>query len=403
VRRILVVGASLAGIAAAEELRLQGFEGELLMIGAEERHPYDRPPLSKGLLTGALEPEACLLRRSEWEDELDVQLLLGSPATGLDLAARRVTLASGAQVLFDGLVIATGAEPVELPGRRLIGVHTLRTIDDALAIRARLTGGARLAVVGGGFIGSEVAASATRYGGSITVIEALSAPLARVLGTAIGGAIAQLHSAHGVNVRCGVPVSGLQGTERVEGVLLANGSIVEADVVVVGLGVRPCCEWLLGSGLALNDGVVCDAFCRTAVPIVVAAGDVARWAHPMLGSVRLEHWDNAVGQGQAAAISLLKPEGARPFAPVPYVWSDQYDRKLQLVGHPRPGDKAFVASGSLDDCEFLALYGREGQLTAGLGVNKPGLIRFLRELLDNRASLDTAITSLRERAGTALT
>jgi NADPH-dependent 2,4-dienoyl-CoA reductase/sulfur reductase-like enzyme len=397
-RRIVVVGASLAGVSAVEELRLQGFGGEIVLVGAEDQLPYDRPPLSKALLAGEREPAACLLRPESWYAEHDVELALGVAATGLDVAARRVALADRSSLRFDGLVIATGSRPIELAGDRPAGVQTLRTLDDAVALRDSLHEGASLAVVGGGFIGAEVASTAIGLGASVTLIEALSAPLARVLGDTIGGECARLHRAHGVDLRCGVPVTGFAGSATVRGVELADGSIVAADVVLVGLGVRPNTYWLDGSGVAVGDGVLCDSACRSSVPGVVAAGDVARWEHPVLGSLRLEHWDNAIGQGHAAAVSLLHPGTAAAYAPTPYVWSDQHGLRFQLVGRPAADDEVQVVWGSFDERSVLVLYARDGVLTAGLTLGAARFQRPLRELVAARSPLDPAVARLRAHA-----
>lgn len=395
-RRIVVVGGSLAGVAAVEELRLLGFDGEIVLIGAESTLPYDRPPLSKGVLTGVVEPDACRLRDDGWAANFDLDLILGVAATGLRPVERSVALADETVVRFDGLVIATGASPVMLTDDRREGVHTLRTLDDALGIRASLVPGTRVTVLGAGFIGTEVAASAAARGADVTIVEALSAPLVRVVGECVGQAVAGLHSDHGVKVLTGQRVAGLEGGRSVEAVVLEDGSKIHTDLAVVGLGVRPCTEWLEGSGLTLLDGVVCDASCRTSAPGIVAAGDVARWHHPALGSIRLEHWDNAASQGQAAARALLDPKYDHPFAPVPYFWSDQFDKRFQLVGYPASEDEVVLHDGELESCDFLVLYARQGLLTGGLGVNRPRAMRPLRRMLELGASLSEATAALQQ-------
>ena len=273
-------------------------------------------------------------------DGLDIDWRLGTRATGLDPAGRRVTLAGGEEVPYDGLVIATGARPRALPGTgQLAGVHTLRTLDDCLAVRADLDAGARrVVVVGAGFIGSEVAATCRGRGCEVTVLEALPVPLGRALGDEMGSAMGDLHRDHGVAVRLGVGVAGIEGAGRVERVRLADDTVVEADLVVVGIGVTPNTGWLEGSGLALDDGVVCDATTRAA-PGIVAAGDVARWPSHRFGELmRVEHWDNAIAMGEHAARRLLEDlaggaaSPGEPYDPVPWFWSDQYDRKIQLAG-----------------------------------------------------------------------
>lgn len=368
--RIVVVGASLAGLRAVEGLRRLGHEGAIVLIGEERRAPYDRPPLSKQLLAGEWGLERVQLRSEEELRDLDVELRLGERATGLDLDSRTVLL-EGDRVAFDGLIIATGARPRTLPGAPdLEGVHTLRTLEDSLAIGEALGSRPRVVVVGAGFIGSEVAATARGRGAGVTVVEALPVPLRRVLGDEIGMRCAELHRRHGVDLRLGVGVDAIEGESRVERVRLSDGTQLEADLVVVGVGVQPNTEWLEGSGLELDDGVVCDATLRAAEG-VYAAGDVARWPHALFGeTIRIEHWTNASEQGYEAAQNLLAPDGeAQPFAAVPYFWSDQYDAKLQLVGRAAGADELRVVHGDLDTLRFVALYRRGERLLGAFTIN----------------------------------
>lgn len=391
--RIVVVGASLAGLRAAEALRRGGFTGTLTLVGAEEHLPYDRPPLSKQVLAGDWEPERTWLRKPDDYEPLGLELRLGQRATDLDLADREVVLHGGERVPYDGAVLATGATPRRLPGApQLDGVVELRTLDDALALRAAFEQQPKVVVVGAGFIGAEVASTARQRGLDVTVLEALPVPLSRGLGDRMGMACGALHRDHGVDLRCGVGVAGFEGDGRVSGVRLTDGSVVPADVVVVGVGVAPATAWLESSGLELNDGVVCDELCRAA-PGVYAAGDVARWTNPLFGeSMRVEHWTNAAEQGQAAAENLLAGEGrGTPFAPVPFFWSDQYDVKIQFVGRARPGDDVEVVDGSLEAHRFVALYGREGRLVGCLGFSRPRLVMTYRRLLAEGASWDEAL------------
>ncbi len=382
---VVVVGASLAGLRATEALRSEGYDGRLVLVGAEPHLPYDRPPLSKGLLAGLLEPEQIALRRGPYE-ELDVELRLGVRAGSLDVAAGEVTLADGTALAFDGLVIATGSAPRTLPGTpELPGIHVLRTIDDALALRAQLDAEPKVVVVGAGFIGSEVAATCRGRGLDVTVVEALSAPLVRGLGPVLGAACAGLHRDHGVDLRLGVGVERITGAAGVEAVHLVDGSVIPADVVVVGIGVAPVTEWLEGSGLTLDNGVVCDETCLAA-PGIVAAGDVARWPNREFGGrlMRLEHWTNAGDQGPAAARRLLHGDGASPapYAPVPYVWSDQYDRKIQTVGDFSADDEIEVVLGALDERRFTAIAGRDGRLVGALGFSMPKhVMAYLRMIM----------------------
>ena len=383
---VVVVGASLAGLRAAETLRREGYSGRLTVLGAEPHRPYDRPPLSKEVLAGKREPDGIVLRKPDAWDELEADWRLGRPAVGLDLTARVLELAGGEQVPFDGLVIATGATPRVprfLEGWLGRGVHVLRSLDDALALRAELGRGPRVAVVGAGFIGAEVAATCRERGLEVTLIEALVAPLVRGLGERLGALVAQIHLDHGVDLRCGVGVAALEGGERVEAVRLADGRLVPADVVVIGVGVAPETRWLGRSGLALEDGVLCDETCATAAPDVVAAGDVARWRDARTGErVRFEHWTNAVEQGVAAAERLLAgPGAAKPYTPVPYVWSDQYDSKIQIAGNPSADCEMRIVDGTLEERRFVALFERAGHLRGVVGFNRPRQVMAYRRKL----------------------
>ena len=378
---IVVVGASLAGLRGIEALRRDGYDGAITLVGAEPHLPYDRPPLSKQVLAGSLEPDQIALRREPIED-LALDLRLGRRAISLDAKAREIALDDGERVAWDGLLIASGATPRRLPGTpALEGIHVLRTLDDALAIRRALEKGPRVLVVGAGFIGAEVAATCRAQGHPVTVVEPLAAPMLRALGPEISAVTAELHRDHGVDLRCGVGVEALEGAGRVERARLADGSVIEADLVVIGIGVTPEVSWLEGSGLELRDGVVCDATCATSLPGVTAAGDVARWPHPLFGEeMRIEHWTHAIEMGEAAARRLLAtPEAAEPFAPVPYVWTDQYDRKLQMAGHIRPDDLMEIIQGSLEERRFVAIFGREGRLTGALAMNRPAAVIRLKQ------------------------
>jgi len=380
--RIAVVGASLAGLRAAESLRRLGYGGALVLVGAEKHLPYDRPPLSKELLQGRWEVDRIGLRRQPYE-ELELDLRLGVRATALDLAARELVLGDGVREPFDALVLATGASPRRLRGQPdLPGVHLLRTLDDALALRAALEARPRVLVVGAGFIGAEVAASCRARGLQVTLVEPLPVPLARGLGEAMGRVCAELHRDQGVDLRCGVGVSGFQGHQRVERVTLSDGSSVEADLVVVGIGAAPETGWLEGSGLRLDDGVVCDGFCAAA-PGVFAAGDVARWHNPLFGEeMRVEHWSNAAEQGSYVAERLAGTDlGAQPFAPVPFFWSDQYGVKIQFAGRMRPDDEVRLVAGSLAERKFTALYGRAGRLSGVLAWSRPRDLAKYRRLI----------------------
>jgi len=395
---ITVIGASLAGLRGVETLRSDGFDGRITLVGDEPHQPYDRPPLSKQVLAGDWEPDRIHLAAPDRLADLRVDLRLGQRATGLDLEAHTVEV-DGVAEGFDGLLIATGARCRALPGTgQLAGVHTLRTLDDCLAIRAALESAPRrLVVVGAGFIGSEVASVAVERGVEVTMVEALPVPLVRVLGAEIGTTMADLHRSHGVDLRCGVGVVELVGEDRVRAVTLDDGSVVEADMVVVGIGVVPNTDWLESSGLQLDDGVCCDVTCLAALD-VTAAGDVARWTHPRYGrSVRVEHWDNAVEQGIHAARRLLQTdEEATAYAPVPWFWSDQYDRKIQVAGLTHPDDEVRMVTGSPEEGRFTALYGSGGRFNAVFGMNRPRQVMQFKSLIDQEATWEEALAYARE-------
>ncbi len=383
--RAVIVGASLSGIRAAEALRREGHDGELVLVGAEAHPPYDRPPLSKQLLSGDMEAADVELRV---DADLDAQFLLSTRARGLDCGRRRVLLDPGGELAYDLLVIATGAQPRMLPGlEELAGVHVLRTVEDCLSLREALQRAPRVVVVGAGFIGSEVAATCQGLGLDVTVIEALPVPLAGALGPELGQRCARLHLDHDVTLRLGVAVTGLVGTSRVEGVALDDGTVVPADVVVIGVGVAPTTGWLLESGIDLGNGVRCDERCRVltggvSLADVAATGDVASWDSPSLHRpVRVEHWTNAVEQAEAAAAALLRGDEAAPFDPVPYFWSDQYGTKIQFVGHIDRQDRMQMLQGSLDDDRFVVGWERNGRLVAALGFGRPAQVMRCRALI----------------------
>jgi 3-phenylpropionate/trans-cinnamate dioxygenase ferredoxin reductase subunit len=395
---IAIVGASLAGLRAAETLRADGYDGRIVLVGAESHLPYDRPPLSKQLLAGTWGLDRVQLRDPEKIDALGLDLRLGHVATGLDVAGHSIDLDDGDRLQFDGAVVATGAHARTLPDTsHLLGVHTLRTLEDCFAIGAAVHGqDTKVVVVGAGFIGSEVAATCRRLGARVTVVEALPVPLSRVLGDQIGAACAALHADNGVEVRTGFGVARLISGEtpagpQVKGVALIDGSVIAADVVVVGIGVTPSTDWLVGSGLDIDNGVRADSGLYAADDVVVA-GDLARWFDEGIGAeIRIEHWTNAAEQGMAAARNLLAGRTqAVPYTPVPYFWSDQYETKIQVIGHPRPDDEVVVVDGSVEERRFVALYGRDGILTGAVGFSRPRQLMGFRPLVEARVTLDEA-------------
>ena len=392
---VVVVGASLAGLRAVETLRTDGFTGRVTLVGAETHLPYDRPPLSKKLLAGDWDAERITLRPATAIDELGLDVRLGVPATGLDVDGRALTLADDQVVPFDGLIVATGSATRRLPGQELVPtVHELRTVDDAMALRDVIAGGtARVVVVGAGFIGLEVAATARAKGCPVTVLEGAPAPLIRGLGAAMGTAATGALVAEGIEIRCDVAVAGLSA----DGVHLADGSVVPADAIVVGIGVAPATTWLDGSGLELRDGIVCDATLAAGVPGVYAAGDVARWPNGLFGEeMRIEHWTNAAEQGALAARNLLAVAGggvAEAYSPVPFFWSDQGRHRIQFLGRSATTDDDDVVEVVVrpEEHRFLALYGRRGRLWGALGVNVPRLVMPYRNHLLGALSWDDAV------------
>ncbi len=391
-KSIAVVGASLAGLNAAVTLRREGFAGRLVIIGDEPHRPYDRPPLSKEIVRGEWPVEKAALHIDE--ELTGVEWRLGCRAEKLDAATRKIWFSDGGAEVFDGIVIATGSAPRRLPGAEMPGVHLLRSLEDAIALRDDLAKpGCKLVIVGGGFIGQEVAASARAIGLHVTMVEQV-APAAHVLGHDIAMIMADIHRRRGVDVRLGVAAAAFEGEGRLWRLHLSDGSAIDTDVAVLGIGVIPNTGWLEGSGLNIDNGVICDESCLAA-PGIVAAGDVARWPNNRYGEFRrVEHWDNAVRQGEHAARRLLAEAGGvhpGPYAPVPWFWSDQYGLKLQLVGTPVAHDEVRLVFGSGEEERFVALYRRGDRLTAALGLAATGKLLRYRKLLENDPSWEEAL------------
>jgi len=395
--RTVIVGAGIGGVRTAEQLRQLGYAGSITLVGAEPEPPSDRPPLSKQVLRG--EREVVLLREPASYAELGIDLRLGVAATGLDAEARAVSLDDGSVLAYDSLVVATGARPRELPATpRLDGVHVLLTAEDCRRLRADAAGAQRMVVVGGGFIGCEVAASMRTLGLDVTIVELASAPLVTVLGDSVVSRVVQTHEENGVALRCGVGVAGLVGQTHVTGVRLVDGAELPADVVVVGLGVVPSIEWLDGSGIDVDNGVVCDERGRTGVAGVYAIGDVAAWADANTGvRRRVEHWTTAVDHSAVVARQIAGgPEVDDEPLPVPYFWSDQYRMKIQSLGFPSPDAEVEIVD--ITDRKRVALYGRDGVLTGVVGFSAPSAVMKARALLQTTTPLSAAVARVRELA-----
>ncbi|MEV5545933.1 FAD-dependent oxidoreductase [Streptomyces sp. NPDC052309] len=409
--RIVVVGASLAGLRAAETLRDQGFAGSLTMIGAEPHEPYDRPPLSKQVLLGRASADRTALPRRR---SVDAAWRLGVPATGLDMAAKRVRLADGDEVPYDRLLIATGVRSRPWPHEdqaELDGVFVLRTRDDGAALARRLAEGPRrVLVIGAGFTGSEIASACCERGLAVTVAERGAAPLVGALGGVVGAVAAELQREHGVDLRCGVMVTALEGdaSGRVRAAQLSDGSTVEADVVIVSLGATRNTEWLAGSGLAAGPrGIACDAGCRAfdirgiVTDDVYAAGDVARCPHPLFGYqfLSLEHWGNAVSQAGIAAHNMLSESTDRlPHMDVPAFWSAQFGVNIKSVGAPSLGTEILVAQGSLKEHRFVGVYGYQGRVIGAVAFDQARWLPFYQELIERTAPFPPPFATVDRRS-----
>lgn len=375
--RVVIVGASVAGVRTAQALRLQGFDGAITLLGEETHHPYDKPPLSKESLTPDAPDAPPALLTPEELTQLDVDLMLGVRATGLDPAARVLRTDAGDH-RYDHLVIATGVSPRTLPGPELAGVRTVRTADDAAFLRSRLSARPRVVVIGAGFIGAEFASAARSQGCEVTIVEAQPTPLAHLLGDRVGGRLAGLHATHGVSVRTSARVDHFVGDTAVEGVALTDGEVLPAELVVVGIGASPTTEWLGDCGLPIEDGVECGADLRVVGhPEIFAAGDVARWPHAHYDElIRVEHWTNANEHGALVAAGITG--GDTPRATAPYVWSDQYGHRIQIVGLPSRGELVHLDGEGPEN--LVAVYGdAAGTVVGGVVVDDPRAFMKLRK------------------------
>lgn len=399
---IVVVGGSLAGLRAVETLRTDGYNGDITVVNAEDTAPYDRPPLSKKFLSGEWEVDRIQLRKPSDIDALNAQWLNSTQATAVNIAARELTLNTSSVLYYDACIIATGGVARELPQQpRAQGIHQLRTLHDAQALREELQPGKKLVVIGAGFIGLEAAATAVARGCTVTVLEGLPAPLIRGLGEKMGIAATAIHATQGVAIRCNVRVQGIEThAGSVTGVRISDGtgeSVVAADVVLVGIGVAPAAQWLEGSGLTVNDGVVCDAHLQAASG-VFAAGDVARWVNGLYSdlepTMRVEHWTTAAEQGAHAARNALAHINNTPLVPysaVPFFWSDQFTSRIQFLGRSTDAEEVRVVAGSVDEGKFAAAYMRAGRLVGVLGVSMPKVVMPSRKLLEVHTSWEAAL------------
>jgi NADPH-dependent 2,4-dienoyl-CoA reductase/sulfur reductase-like enzyme len=400
-RRLVVVGASLAGLSAVREARAAGFDGDITLLGDERHPPYNRPPLSKAFLTADLPPAVELASSAELSG-LHVDLRLGRAATALDPSTRTLTVAGGQRLGYDGLVIATGVRARGLPGLpELAGIHRLRTLDDAVAIRAAIRAGAHVMVIGAGFIGSELASSARAAGSAVTLVETQPAPLVRAVGRRMGEALARFHLDNGASVRCGTKVEAVEGAGRVERVRLSDGTVHEVDLLVLGVGAEPATAWLESSGLTVGDGVCCDSGLRAGPPGVYAVGDVARWANPLFpgSTMRLEHWTNAADSGRHATRAWLAPGRHPDYRTVPYFWSDWYGKRIQFVG-VSTADEIVVADGSVAAGRFVALYRKADRLVGALLVSRPSLTMKIRALIAEGIRWEQALGIFRSSRST---
>jgi len=384
----VIAGASLAGAKAAETLRTEGFDGRVVLIGDEQERPYERPPLSKDYLRGESGREAVYVHDEGFYAEHEIELRLRRTVTSVDTSSGQVALGDGEQLRYDRLLISTGAEPrrLSIPGGELDGVHYLRSVEDSDALRGRLDRGGSVVVVGAGFIGAEVAASARQRGLDVTVVEPLSVPLERALGTELGAVYRDIHADHGVQMLLGTGVEAFEGAGAVERVRTSDGRELACDFVVVGVGVEPRTRLAAAAGLAVDNGILVDEQLQTDVPGVFAAGDVASALHPLYGErIRVEHWANALNQGPAAARNMLGR--SEPYETIPYFYSDQYDVGMEYAGFARTWDRV-VFRGDPATREFIAFWLVEDRVVAGMNVNVWDVTDHIQRLIRERVAID---------------
>ena len=377
----MLLGGGLASATAAATLRAEGFDGRVIIVGDECHPPYSRPPLSKDVLRGEKPPEQTWLRPPEWYASKEIELRLGVRAVSVDPGARDVEMANGEHLPYDKLLIATGGTPrtLDIPGADLPGVFFLTKLEDSVALLEHLVPGAPVVVIGAGFIGAEVAASVLKLGCEVTVLEISPIPLGRALGPRIGQIYADLHRERGVNLRTGVGVERIEGNGRLKRVVASDGQTHDAAVVVIGIGQIPDTGLARRSGIPVGNGIEVDELCQTGVADIFAAGDIAYHPNRFLGRhIRIEHWQNAQHQGAAAARNMLGQ--AKPFHEVPWVWSDQYEHNLQLVGFPDPGEH-LVVRGDPSERNFSAFFLRDNRVIAALAVNRPQDVRIARQMI----------------------
>lgn len=390
-RSVAIVGASIAGLTTAESLRRLGYDGPISLIGDELHDPYDRPPLSKQILSGKWQPEKAALRRSAQLDRLELDFRRGVRATGVDLDRRRLTLSDGAVLDYETLVVATGLRPRRLPMfQGMTGVHVLRTMDDCLALQADLNPDRRVVVIGAGFLGTEIAATTRELGARVCLVDVVTEPLTLQLGPELGQLVADLHVRHGVDVRVGVGAADVRAADgRVSSIVLTDGTELDTDLVVLAIGTVPATEWLEGCGLDLTGGLVCDAACRAAAD-VYAVGDVARWPHDLVGGLlRVESRTNAVEQAQLVAHNIVAPaDDAQSYRPVTFGWTDQYDVKIQIYGHRAPISEFCLLEGSPAEDKFIGAFRHDGMITAVVGWNNARGLRDYRDAVFTSADPD---------------